>query len=372
MKIELKKMLDTELNITKSNPVVVAMSGGVDSSVAAAIKTKESDNVIGITLKLYDEKKVKNSKTCCAGADIVDAKKIANTITIPHYVLDYEKIFKKNVIDPFISEYQSGRTPIPCINCNEKVKFLDLVKFSRKLGAKSLVTGHYIKKKKVNNEWALYVPEDKERDQSYFLFSIKVDDLDFIDFPLGNFNKSEIRNFAKKMSFHLHDKADSQDICFIPDGDYKKFIKRNITDDVSGDIVDLEDNIVESHQGIYNFTVGQRRGLGVSKEKPMYVKEIDPKTNRVIIANKEEIKCTEIIVRGTNYLTKLPNSNIKVRVRSSGKFLDANIEITKDSEAIVKLETPETAVSPGQACVFYSEDSMGLRLLGGGWIYSTK
>lgn len=248
-------MLNAEINISEPNPVVVAMSGGVDSSVAAAIKTKESDNVIGITLKLYDEKKVTNSKTCCAGADIIDAKKIANTITIPHYVLDYEEIFKKNVIDPFISEYQSGRTPIPCINCNEKVKFLDLINFSRKLGAKSLVTGHYIKKIKIKNEWALYVPEDKERDQSYFLFSIKVDDLDFIDFPLGDFTKNEIRNFAKKMHFHLHDKADSQDICFVPEGNYKKFIKKNIKNSVKGEIVDLQNNVIETHEGIYNFSI---------------------------------------------------------------------------------------------------------------------
>lgn len=365
-------MLDTELNITKSNPVVVAMSGGVDSSVAAAIKTKESDNVIGITLKLYDEKKVKNSKTCCAGADIIDAKKIANTITIPHYVLDYEKIFRKNVIDPFISEYQSGRTPIPCINCNEKVKFLDLVEFSRKLGAKSLVTGHYIKKMKVNNEWALYVPEDKKRDQSYFLFSIKLEDLDFIDFPLGNFTKNEIRDFAKNMKFHLHDKADSQDICFIPDGDYKKFIKKNIKKSVKGEIVDLENNVLENHDGIYNFTIGQRRGLGISKEKPMYVKEIDSKSNRVIIASKEEVCTKKFFVKEINYLTLVNSDNIKVRVRSNGNFLDAKIEKTNDSDATIILDQPENAVSPGQACVFYNEDSNGMRLLGGGWIDSTN
>ena len=365
-------MLDTELDITKSNPVVVAMSGGVDSSVAAAIKTKESDNVIGITLKLYDEKKVKNSKTCCAGADIVDAKKIANTITIPHYVLDYEEIFRKNVIDPFISEYQSGRTPIPCINCNEKVKFLDLVKFSRKLGAKSLVTGHYIKKKKVNNDWALYVPEDKKRDQSYFLFSIKLEDLDFLDFPLGDFTKNEIREFAKNMQFHLHDKADSQDICFIPEGDYKEFIKKNINNPVKGEIVDLQNNVIETHEGIHNFTIGQRRGLGISKEKPMYVKKIDSKKNRVVVAEKKDVNSREVFVKDINYLTDINDLNIKVRVRSTGNFLKAKIKKTNDTEATIVLDQPENAVSPGQACVFYSEDDYGTRLLGGGWIDSTN
>ena len=365
-------MLNAEINISEPNPVVVAMSGGVDSSVAAAIKTKESNNVIGITLKLYDAKKVTNSKTCCAGADIIDAKKIANTITIPHYVLDYEEIFKKNVIDPFISEYQSGRTPIPCINCNEKVKFLDLINFSRKLGAKSLVTGHYIKKIKIKNEWALYVPEDKERDQSYFLFSIKVDDLDFIDFPLGDFTKNEIRNFAKKMNFHLHDKADSQDICFVPEGDYKNFIKKNIQNPIQGEIVDLQNNVIETHEGIYNFTIGQRRGLGISKEKPMYVKEIDPKSNRVVIAEKEEVISKEIFVKNINYLTEIDDFDIKVRVRSSGNFLNAKIQKNDDREAIIILDQPENAVSPGQACVFYAEDNNGIRLLGGGWIDSTN
>ena len=365
-------MLNAEINISEPNPVVVAMSGGVDSSVAAAIKTKESDNVIGITLKLYDAKKVTNSKTCCAGADIIDAKKIANTITIPHYVLDYEEIFKKNVIDPFISEYQSGRTPIPCINCNEKVKFLDLINFSRKLGAKSLVTGHYIKKIKIKNEWALYVPEDKERDQSYFLFSIKVDDLDFIDFPLGDFTKNEIRNFAKKMHFHLHDKADSQDICFVPEGDYKNFIKKNIQNPIHGEIVDLQNNVIETHEGIYNFTIGQRRGLGISKEKPMYVKEIDPKSNRVVIAEKEEVISKEIFVKNINYLTEIDDFDIKVRVRSSGNFLNAKIQKVDDREAVIILDQPENAVSPGQACVFYTEDNNGIRLLGGGWIDSTN
>ena len=365
-------MLNAEINISEPNPVVVAMSGGVDSSVAAAIKTKESDNVIGITLKLYDAKKVTNSKTCCAGADIIDAKKIANTITIPHYVLDYEEIFKKNVIDPFISEYQSGRTPIPCINCNEKVKFLDLINFSRKLGAKSLVTGHYIKKIKIKNEWALYVPEDKERDQSYFLFSIKVDDLDFLDFPLGDFTKNEIRNFAKKMHFHLHDKADSQDICFVPEGDYKNFIKKNIQNPIQGEIVDLQNNVIETHEGIYNFTIGQRRGLGISKEKPMYVKEIDPKSNRVVIAEKEQVISKEIFVKNINYLTEIDDFDIKVRVRSSGNFLNAKIQKIDDREAVIILDQPENAVSPGQACVFYTEDNNGIRLLGGGWIDSTN
>ena len=365
-------MLNAEINISEPNPVVVAMSGGVDSSVAAAIKTKESDNVIGITLKLYDAKKVTNSKTCCAGADIIDAKKIANTITIPHYVLDYEEIFKKNVIDPFISEYQSGRTPIPCINCNEKVKFLDLINFSRKLGAKSLVTGHYIKKIKIKNEWALYVPEDKERDQSYFLFSIKVDDLDFIDFPLGDFTKNEIRNFAKKMHFHLHDKADSQDICFVPEGDYKNFIKKNIQNPIQGEIVDLQNNVIETHEGIYNFTIGQRRGLGISKEKPMYVKEIDPKSNRVVIAEKEQVISKEIFVKNINYLTEIDDFDIKVRVRSSGNFLNAKIQKNNDRKAVIILDQPENAVSPGQACVFYAEDNNGIRLLGGGWIDSTN
>ena len=176
-------------SIKGNNPIVVAMSGGVDSSVAAALMNKDYEDVIGVTLRLYDEKKVANSKTCCSGADIMDAKKIANTITIPHYVFDYEEIFRKNVIEPFINEYKSGRTPIPCINCNEKVKFLDLLSFAKEINAKSLVTGHYIKKVKVDKEWRLYVPQDKDRDQSYFLFTMKKEDLDLIEFPLGDYKK---------------------------------------------------------------------------------------------------------------------------------------------------------------------------------------
>ena len=179
-------------SIKGNNPIVVAMSGGVDSSVAAALMNKGYEDVIGVTLRLYDEKKVANSKTCCSGADIMDAKKIANTITIPHYVFDYEEIFRKNVIEPFINEYKSGRTPIPCINCNEKVKFLDLLSFAKEINAKSLVTGHYIKKVNVDNEWRLYIPQDKDRDQSYFLFTMKKDDLDLIEFPLGDYKKDEI------------------------------------------------------------------------------------------------------------------------------------------------------------------------------------
>ena len=361
-----------EIEISKANPIVVAMSGGVDSSVAAALMKNQSSNIIGITLKLYDEKKIKNSKTCCAGADILDAKKIANTITIPHYVLDYEEIFRKNVIEPFINEYQEGRTPIPCINCNEKVKFLDLIEFSKKIGASSLVTGHYIKKLNIDGEWGLYVPEDEDRDQSYFLFSINKKDLDFLDFPLGEYSKKEIRKIAKDMSFHLHDKVDSQDICFVPDGDYKNFVRKNITDPIDGDIVDIENNVIGHHDGIYKFTVGQRRGLGISESEPLYVKKIDKEQNRVIVATKDNIKSKTVVVKNVNYLTDIGFSRIKVRVRSTGKFLDASIERINDQSVNIILDEEENAVSPGQACVFYHSDKNGTRLVGGGWIHSTN
>ncbi len=352
------------------NPIIVAMSGGVDSSVAAALMKEKADNVMGVTLKLYDEKKVKNSKTCCAGIDILDAKKIANTISIPHYVLDFQEIFRENVIDPFIQDYKEGRTPIPCINCNEKVKFYDLLEFTKKLKGSALVTGHYIKKIRVENEWALYVPEDKDRDQSYFLFSIKKEDLDLIEFPLGEFNKEQIRDFAKTMNLHVFDKADSQDICFIPDGDYKSFIKRNSEHDEEGEVVDIDDNVIGHHNGIYNFTIGQRRGIGVSQSKPVYVKEINKEKNRVVVASKEQIKSNGIKLENTNYLTKRMPSKIKVRIRSSGKLLDAMYTKLPDNKCLVYFDYPEAAVSPGQACVFYLEDINGLRLLGGGWIRS--
>ena len=357
-----------ETNI--ENPIVVAMSGGVDSSVAAALMKKKASNVMGVTLKLYDEKKVKNSKTCCAGVDILDAKKIANTISIPHYVLDFQNIFKESVIDPFIQDYKEGRTPIPCINCNEKVKFYDLLEFTKKLKGSALVTGHYIKKIRVKDEWALYVPEDKDRDQSYFLFSIKKEDLDFVEFPLGEFNKKQIRDFAKKMNLHVFDKADSQDICFIPDGDYKSFIKRNSEHEEVGEVVDIDNNVIGHHDGIYNFTIGQRRGIGVSQSKPVYVKKIDKEKNRVVVASKEQIKSNEIRLENTNYLTDSMPSELKVRIRSSGKLLNAKYTKLSDNTCSVYFDSPEAAVSPGQACVFYFEDINGLRLLGGGWIRS--
>ena len=353
------------------NPIVVAMSGGVDSSVAAALMKKKASNVMGVTLKLYDEKKVKNSKTCCAGVDILDAKKIANTISIPHYVLDFQEIFKESVIDPFINDYKEGRTPIPCINCNEKVKFLDLLKFTKKLKGSSLVTGHYIKKLRVEDEWALYVPEDKKRDQSYFLFSIKKEDLDFVEFPLGDFNKDQIRDFAKTMNLHVFDKADSQDICFIPDGNYKSFIKRNSDDSETGDIVDINENVIGQHEGIHNFTIGQRRGIGISQSKPVYVKKIDKEKNRVVVAVKEQLKSKIILLRNTNYLTDRMPEKVKVRIRSTGKLIDANYTKVSNDKSQINLIVPEAAVSPGQACVFYSEDKNGLRLLGGGWIETT-
>ncbi len=354
------------------NPIVVAMSGGVDSSVAAALMKKRASNVMGVTLKLYDEKKVKNSKTCCAGVDILDAKKIANTISIPHYVLDFQEIFKESVIDPFINDYKKGRTPIPCINCNEKVKFFDLLEFTKKLKGTALVTGHYIKKMRVENEWALYVPEDKDRDQSYFLFSIKKEDLDFVEFPLGDFNKSQIRDFAKTMNLHVFDKADSQDICFIPDGDYKSFIKRNSEESEVGDVVDIDNNVIGQHNGIYNFTIGQRRGIGVSQPEPVYVKEINKVKNRVVVARKEQIKSKNITLGNTNYLTDQMPLEVKVRIRSTGKLIDAKFTRLDKEKCVINFDISEPAVSPGQACVFYSEDHNGLRLLGGGWIDRTN
>ena len=364
-----KTQIMPETNI--ENPIVVAMSGGVDSSVAAALMKKKASNVMGVTLKLYDEKKVKNSKTCCAGVDILDAKKIANTISIPHYVLDFQEIFQESVIDPFIKDYKEGRTPIPCINCNEKVKFYDLLEFTKKLKGSALVTGHYIKKMRVGNEWALYVPEDKDRDQSYFLFSIKKADLDFVEFPLGDFNKSQIRDFAKTMDLHVFDKADSQDICFIPDGDYKSFIKRNSEQMEAGEVVDTDNNVIGHHDGIYNFTIGQRRGIGVSQSRPVYVKEINKEKNRVVVASKDQIKSNGIRLDNTNYLTEKMPFKVKVRIRSSGKLLDAKYKSLSNNKCLIHFNTPEAAVSPGQACVFYSQDSNGLRLLGGGWISST-
>ena len=217
----------------------------------------------------------------------------------------------------------------------------------------------------------MYVPEDKDRDQSYFLFSIKKEDLDFVEFPLGEYNKNQIRDFAKTMELHVFDKADSQDICFIPDGDYKSFIKRNSTEEKIGDVVDINDNVIGQHDGIYNFTIGQRRGIGVSQSKPVYVKEIDTEKNRVVVASKDLIKSKGIRLENTNYLTSQMPSELKVRIRSTGKLIDAKYTELPDEKCLINFIDPESAVSPGQACVFYSEDQRGLRLLGGGWIDRT-
>jgi tRNA-specific 2-thiouridylase len=218
----------------------------------------------------------------------------------------------------------------------------------------------------------LYVPEDKDRDQSYFLFSIKKADLDFVEFPLGDFNKSQIRDFAKTMNLHVFDKADSQDICFIPDGDYKSFIKRNSIDEEKGEVVDINNNVIGRHDGIYNFTIGQRRGIGVSQSKPLYVKKIDKEQNRVVVASKDHIKSKSIKLNNSNYLVNNMPSKIKVRIRSTGKLVDATHRSLAEDKCQINFNDAEAAVSPGQACVFYSEDNNGLRLLGGGWIASSK
>ena len=225
---------------------------------------------------------------------------------------------------------------------------------------------------RVENEWALYVPEDKDRDQSYFLFSIRKADLDFVEFPLGDFNKSQIRDFAKTMNLHVFDKADSQDSCFIPDGNYKSFIKRNSIDEEKGEVVDINNNVIGRHDGIYNFTIGQRRGIGVSQSKPLYVKKIDKEQNRVVVASKDHIKSKSIKLNNSNYLVDIMPSKIKVRIRSTGKLVNATHKSLAEDQCQINFNDPEAAVSPGQACVFYSEDNNGLRLLGGGWIASSK
>ena len=281
---------------------------------------------------------------------------------------NYYKLKKNGIIEEtqiFINNYTQ---PINVVVIGAVHITQYLIDFAKNLNAKALVTGHYIKKVRVDDGWALYVPSDEKRDQSYFLFTIKKTDLEFLEFPLGEYNKDEIRELAFNLNFHLHDKADSQDICFIPTGDYKAFLNKQNKMHSKGDVVDINGNVLDHHSGIHNFTIGQRRGLGVSGPKPLYVKEIDPSNNRIIVAEKEHIKSKVIQVENINYLSEIEDKIIKVRVRSSGKFLDAEISKSNDNSAEIKLIESETAVSPGQACVFYCKDENGYKVLGGGWI----
>ena len=352
--------------------VVVAMSGGVDSSTVAGMMKQEGYKVIGITLKLYDDgKEVAASKQCCSGQDIMDARRVAHKLDIEHKILYYQSKFKQGVIDNFVESYLKGETPIPCVQCNQTVKFKDLFEFSKDLNADALITGHYVKSLTKNNLTNMYRAIDENRDQSYFLFNTTREQLNYIRFPLGGLLKDKTREIAKNLNLNVADKPDSQDICFVPNGDYASVIKKFKPESYQkGNIKNLEGKVVGVHDGIVNFTIGQRKGIKVSNEEPFYVIKIDADNNEIFIGPKEELAKTRINLKDLNLLVDRSelNENILVKVRSTGKLLDAKIDIKEKNLANVNLLNPEYGISPGQACVFYKKDQFGHKVLGGGWI----
>jgi len=356
----------------KDTTVVVAMSGGVDSSTVAGMMKKEGYKVIGITLKLYDDaKEVANSKQCCSGQDIMDAKRVANKLNIDHKILYYQNKFKQGVIDNFVDSYLKGETPIPCVQCNQTVKFKDLFEVSKELNADALVTGHYVKSITNNEKTNMYRAVDENRDQSYFLFNTTRDQLNFLRFPLGGLLKKETREIAKKLDLNVADKPDSQDICFVPNGNYKSVIQKFRPDSFQkGNIKDLKGNVIGVHDGIINFTIGQRKGIKVSDKEPLYVLKIDSSKNEIIVGSKENLGKNKIILKDINLLDnkKKFENDILVKVRSTGKLLGAKVTLDDQNGANVILKIPEDGISPGQACVFYNKDSEGFKVLGGGWI----
>ena len=358
----------------KETKVVVAMSGGVDSSVVAALMKQEGFDVTGITLKLYDDtKQSKEGRQCCAGQDILDAKRVSEKININHEILYYQKKFRTEVIDSFIDSYASGETPIPCVQCNQTVKFRDLFKYAKDLKADALITGHYVSRVQNNSHASMYRAKDYSRDQSYFLFSTTQEQLDYLRFPLGEIDKSETRNIAKKLNLNVAEKPDSQDICFVPNGDYSSVIKKFRPESFKkGKIINLSGKQIGEHKGIINYTIGQRKGIKISSEKPLYVVNIDASNNTVIVGNKENLEIKKIKLRDLNILENRKEFEkiINIKVRSTGRLLKAKINFLGNFAEVEILEK-ETGISPGQACVFYSEDEIGDKVLGGGWIDKT-
>jgi tRNA-specific 2-thiouridylase len=352
--------------------VVVAMSGGVDSSTVAGMMKKEGYKVIGITLKLYDDgKNVATSKQCCSGQDIMDAKRVANKLGIEHKILYYQNKFKQGVIDNFIDSYLKGETPIPCVQCNQTVKFKDLFEVSKELKADAMITGHYVKSITNGKETNMYRAIDENRDQSYFLFNTTKDQLNYLRFPLGGMLKDETREIAKQLELNVADKPDSQDICFVPNGDYASVIKKFKPEShKKGNIKDLDGKIIGVHDGIINFTIGQRKGIKVSDKIPLYVLEINSEKNEIIVGPKDKLGKKIISLDNLNLLVDKNEfkEEIFVKVRSTGKLLMAKIDFKDQDKADVNLKISEDGISPGQACVFYKRDNFGYKVLGGGWI----
>ena len=357
------------------NRVVVAMSGGVDSSVTAAVLAEQGYDVVGITLQLYDHgAAVARKGACCAGQDIHDARNVADRIGIPHYVLDYESRFRESVIDDFADAYVRGETPIPCVRCNQTVKFRDLLATAKDLGAAALATGHYIRRGRGPDGPELHAAVDASRDQSYFLFATTAAQLDFLRFPLGGLEKPAVRELAARFDLPVAEKPDSQDICFVPNGSYARIVEKLRPEAiVPGEIVDLEGRALGRHDGIINYTIGQRRGLGLGGRSadtdPLYVIRLEPETHRVVVGPRAALATAALTLSQVNWLgagdgPPAAGLELMVRCRSTMDAVPATVEGLPDGTAEVVFHRPQHGIAPGQACVFYT----GSRVLGGGWI----
>ena len=356
--------------------VVVAMSGGVDSSVVAGLLKKEGYDVVGVTLQLYDHGAATHRVgSCCAGQDIEDARRVSETLGIPHYVLDYEARFREAVINPFADRYAHGETPIPCVACNQTVKFADLLVTAQNLGADALATGHYIRSRQNGAHRALYRPVDANRDQSYFLFATTQEQIDYLRFPLGDLAKPHVREIAAEMGLVVASKHDSQDICFVPQGRYSDVIAKLRPEAANpGEIVHIDGRILGRHSGIVNFTIGQRRGIGIATGEALYVVYLDAENSRVIVGPREALETRKLFLRDTNWLgdenlDDFPEEGIEVaaKVRSTRPPRPAIVKYHEGTLTVDLLEG-ETGVAPGQACVLYDNETNDARVLGGGFI----
>ncbi len=360
----------------RDRTIAVAMSGGVDSSLVAALLKARGFRVVGLTLQLYDHgAAVGRARSCCAGRDVHDARRVAALLDIPHYVLDYQKDFHESVIEDFAESYARGETPVPCTRCNERVKFSKLLDFAREIGAQALATGHYIRREETREGPALYRARDLARDQSYFLFTMSSAQLSFSHFPLGGLRKDEVRALALKLNLPVASKPDSQDICFIPSGRYVDLVRR-LRPQVqkAGDIIHVDGTYLGRHEGLYQFTVGQRRGLGVFSSEPLYVVALDVARARLVVGAREHCAVRHISLAGVNWLAAAAidaEREVFVKLRSSQEPVAARLEISC-SGVEVALKQPEMGVARGQACVFYTSCGNEQRMVGGGWIGQTN